>query len=420
MKGRSIIDAVEGVTNKWAKQRKAEERAWSARANRYDRMTRARPVYLKDAAAEVLPDAWAKASGNGSLPASARQIYYAARQPLQDVTGKAVNYGYFSQTLLPDYIEEQGLDWDVVYDARGTYYEPHGKRSTPIGTLQVRNYLATVTSYDPGEIPNITLSRRFPTSGPHNRFGAILFVEKEGFKPLFDAAHIAERFDLAIMSTKGMSVTASRLLIEELCAEHDIPLLVLHDFDYSGFTIAGTLQESTRRYTFSRDFRVIDLGLRLGDIKGLQTEQVFFGPREDLGAKASTLRRYGATDEEVDFLLESQRRVELNAMTSPEIVAYVERKLTENGIRKVVPDRATLELAAKRAAMIAKMQRAVHEVTRTAADISLPEDLEEQLRCLLDQSPQLPWDVALLDLMGGEISGDESDDEESDDDYDEF
>jgi hypothetical protein len=43
-----------------------------------------------------------------------------------------------------------------------------------------------------------------------------LFVEKEGFERLFKAAAIARRFDVAIMSTKGMSVTAARLLIDKL------------------------------------------------------------------------------------------------------------------------------------------------------------------------------------------------------------
>ena len=232
-----------------------------------------------------------------SIPASARQIYYAARgSRLQDITGKPVNYSYFSQTLLPDYIEQHGLDWDVVYDARGTYFEPHGKRPVPIGTLQVRHYLAGVDTDDPDEIPqHRAQSRRFPTSGPRNRFGAILFIEKEGFKPLLDAARIAERFDIAIMSTKGMSVTASRQLIEELCADHDIPLLVLHDFDVSGFTIAGTLQESTRRYQFTHSFKVIDLGLRLADTDGLEPEEVFFKDNADLeaiGLDAASLWRH--------------------------------------------------------------------------------------------------------------------------------
>ena len=96
----------------------------------------------------------------------------------------------------------------------------------------------------------------FSTRGPRHRFGAILFIEKEGFMPLFEAVHLAERFDIAIMSTKGVSVTAARQLVDELCGEHDIPLLVLHDFDKSGFTIVGTLQRDTRRYSFENAIEV--------------------------------------------------------------------------------------------------------------------------------------------------------------------
>ena len=418
MKGQSIIDAVEGATSKWAKQRRAEERAASARSNRYWAMTRPRSVNLIDAAARVLPEAWAKASGNGQYPASARQIYYAARQRLQDITGKPVKYGYFSQSLLPDYIEHHSLDWDVVYDARGTYFEPHGKRPVPIGTLQVRHYLAEVDADDsdePDEIPRIVLSRRFPTSGPRNCFGAILFIEKEGFKPLLDAARIAERFDIAIMSTKGMSVTAARQLIESLCADYEIPLLVLHDFDVSGFTIAGTLQELTRRFQFTQSFKVIDLGLRLADTEGLEPEEAAFKDKADLEAIASTLHRYGANADEIAYLLEQQQRVELNAMTSPEFVEFLERKLIENGIRKIVPDSETLELAGKRAAMIAEMQKAIREVSETAAEFTLPDNLEQRLRRRLEERPELPWDIALLDLLGGDTSGDEPEDEEDDD-----
>jgi hypothetical protein len=53
--------------------------------------------------------------------------------------------------------------------------------------------------------------------------------------PLFDKVQLAERY--AIMSTKGMSVT----LVDTL----DVPLLVLHDFDKSGFSIAATLRRDT-------------------------------------------------------------------------------------------------------------------------------------------------------------------------------
>ena len=43
--------------------------------------------------------------------------------------------------------------------------------------------------------------------------------------PLFEAVKLAERYDLAIMSTKGMSVTAARELVDVLCGDHGIPLL---------------------------------------------------------------------------------------------------------------------------------------------------------------------------------------------------
>jgi hypothetical protein len=34
--------------------------------------------------------------------------------------------------------------------------------------------------------------------------------------PLFEAAHLAKRFDLAIMSSKGVSVTAARHLADQI------------------------------------------------------------------------------------------------------------------------------------------------------------------------------------------------------------
>ena len=77
----------------------------------------------------------------------------------------------------------------------------------PLGTLQVRKYLAQVQGYRAKRASVQRQGGRLPTVGPKNRYGAILFIEKEGFMPLFEAVKLAERHDLAIMSTKGMSVT---------------------------------------------------------------------------------------------------------------------------------------------------------------------------------------------------------------------
>src|SRR5262249_60605205 len=111
----------------------------------------------------------------------------------------------------------------------------------------------------------------YPTSGTENRYRNGLYVEKEGFDPLLAQARMAERFDLAIMSTKGMSVTAARMLLDRLAPEIE-RLFVLHDFDISGFTIAGTLTSDGRRYIYENQVEMIDLGLRLADVEAMRLE----------------------------------------------------------------------------------------------------------------------------------------------------
>jgi hypothetical protein len=231
---------------------------------------------------------------------------------------------------------DETAEWDVVYDARGHFAEPHTARLISLGTVGVRGYLREVAAHAPprGLIdPDLPPLPIFPTCGPRHRYGAVLFLEKEGFGDLLRAARIAERYDLAIMSTKGLSNTAARRLVDHLCAEFDLPLLVLHDFDKSGFSIVGTLQRATRRYTFENELTVIDLGLRLTDVAAydLQTE-----PSTDVGeGDLDTLRLNGANEDEIHFL--RQARVELNAFTSDQLVAWLEGKLEEHGITKVAP-----------------------------------------------------------------------------------
>ena len=143
----------------------------------------------------------------------------------------------------------------------------------PLGTVEVREYLGERPA--PEAPATIDVGSLSPTTGPINRYPDILFIEKEGFSALLAHALIAERFDIAIMSTKGMSVTAARMLLDRL-APHIRQVLVLHDFDVSGFSIFGTLGSSSRRYRFQNKVHIVDIGLRLGDIEalGLQPEPV--------------------------------------------------------------------------------------------------------------------------------------------------
>jgi hypothetical protein len=198
----ALAGLVEGVTSKWAKQRRAEERDSAARARRNDRLIRHRyrTISLREAAFRVMRDAYMAASANGRLPANARQIYYAARPKILELTGKeSLDSQYFCQTLLIGYMAEYGVDWDVVWDDRGHFREPHTEEAFGLGTLNVRQYLRdnSPPCLEEAGFANAKISTR----GPEGRFGAILFVEKEGFMPLFEAVHLAEKFDIAIMSS---------------------------------------------------------------------------------------------------------------------------------------------------------------------------------------------------------------------------
>ncbi len=210
MKSDAIIGAVQGVTKKWSKQRKKEEREASARLNRRYVMTQTYHISIRDAAWDIMEKAYLKASANGKLPAHARQIMYAARPHIQRTADRQIGKGfdqYFTQTLLPDYMQEhpsKTVGWNVVFDARGHFHEPHTDEEVPLGTLQVRNYLARVNQHRVDGLDFNVWEARFPTLGPKRRYGAILFIEKEGFMPLFEEVKLAERYDLAIMSTKGM------------------------------------------------------------------------------------------------------------------------------------------------------------------------------------------------------------------------
>ena len=103
MNSDTIIKGLKGVTNKWAKQRKAEERQSSRSAYRRDVWS---PVHIteKEVAYEIMEDAYLKASANGTLPTHARQIMYAARGEIQDRTGMTLKAHYFIQRLLPDFM----------------------------------------------------------------------------------------------------------------------------------------------------------------------------------------------------------------------------------------------------------------------------------------------------------------------------
>lgn len=405
-----ITEIIRSVTGKWEKQRKAEERHVSARLRRQAALAKRgeEHVTAKRAAHEAIPAAYLKASANNKLPAKARQVMYAARGAIQERTGKPLNDQRFCQRLLPDFMAEHPdltRDWKIVWDARGHMVEPHTSRSVPLGTLEVRQYLCSAG--EPSWSDPVASVPQLSTIGPSHRYGALLFIEKEGFGELFRAVQLAERYDIAILSTKGMSVTACRELADELCHRYGIPLFVLHDFDKAGFSIAATLQRDTRRYQFRNRIEVIDLGLRLSDVEahGLERESVHF--EDSAEAVRANLRRNGASEEEIEFLL--THRVELNAFASDALVEWIVAKLERHGVKKVIPDEAVLVEAYRRRRQSQFLGEHFGELVdrsrRHVEGMDVPSGLAERVAHLLQQRPALSWDDAVAELAAS-LTGD--------------
>jgi hypothetical protein len=276
-----------------------------------------------------------------------------------------------------------------------------------LGTLAVRRYLATIGEPEILDV-DLELDRwaLAAKSGPLGNYGAILFIEKEGFWPLFEQVQLRRRYDIAIMSTKGLSNTSARRLIEHICSTYSIPALVLRDFDRSGFLIAGTLKNSTRRYTYKRSFDIVDLGLRVEDVREYNLESEEFVEKMSPSMLRQQLRENGATEEEINYIAGANRmrRVELNAFTSDGLIEWLERKLESLGIEKVVPEQAQLEEVYRAALVRHEFKEAAHDLLKQAREkaknVSVPDDLKDQVMKLLEDNRHLPWDQAVARIVG--------------------
>jgi len=308
---------------------------------------RAQPsTNVKEAVFAVLQEAWRHATGDGQYRVSARFLFYPVRKRIQELTVKALDYDYFSQDLIVEYQRQGGQLPGLYYDPRGVLYEPHTGTAIPLGTQAVEAYHFPSWLYD-----------------------KILYIEKKGVWPILQTARLAERYDMAVVAGEGYATEAIRVLFQAASTHRQYQLFVLHDADPDGYNIARTLREETARMPgYAVD--VLDLGLRWEDAMalGLDTEaftrrralpeglvlteaeqRAFEGQRQShgSGARASWICQ----------------RVELNAFSAPQLVAYLEQRLQETGVRgKIVPPDPQLTDAARdlyRAGVATQVQRAI-------------------------------------------------------------
>ncbi|ACX52472.1 ATP-binding region ATPase domain protein [Ammonifex degensii KC4] len=366
-------------------KRRERDAARAERAARErEKLLRRQEWTLKDAVFEVLPEALERASGGGKYPVSARTLYYQVRPLIQTYTGKELDYNYFSQQLLLEYQERFGPIEALYYDPRGYLYEPHTGRAVALGTREVESY-----------------------DFPAWVFDKILYVEKKGLWPVLQAARLAERYDMAVVAAEGYATQAARVLFRRAERNREYRLFVLHDADPYGYNIARTLREETRRMKGYR-VDVVDIGLKLEEALEMGLESEEFTRHQDIPQAVKD----GLTDLEREWFIGRQvgkktwicRRIELNAMSAPQLVSFIEAKLAEHGATaKVLPPEGVLlaeagglfwslagELAKKR---ILELLDVPALVRRVLAQLEAPafEGLFGQLKRALETNPPESW-----------------------------
>ena len=331
----------------------------------------------KDIVLDNLDDAIA---AQGGYRFNERQLFYFLRPIVMDETGKELKIDNYKK-IITDYENEKGEIPLMYREPRGSITHPHRDETITLGTLMVEEY-----------------------ERPAWNFNKLLYIEKEGAHEALKQDRWIERHDCAVMSSKGFSTRAARDLIDKL-VEHGEPVDVfcVHDADASGTMIYQTLQEETKARG-ARKITITNLGLEPSEAveMGLEVETIEETNRIRPVADYVRERDDGAYWE--NWL--QTNRVELNAMTTPQLIEWLDAKMANFG-GKLVPPPHVLEreLADRlenkvRTAITERILREAQIDTRVAAavaKIKKPDGatLARDIKRLFEQQSDRQWRDAI-------------------------
>lgn len=266
---------------------------------------------------QYLPEAIAKTSGNSAYRYAIRQLYYSMRPYLQNIAGVGdPNYSTFTR-IIADYERAHGTLPGLYRDSRGTLYHPHTGEEIAVGTLSVESYERPVWT-----------------------FNKILYSEKEGLFSVLKAERWPERHDCALLTAKGHATGAAKDILDYI-GDGDEPITVfcIHDADAYGTTIYQALQEETRARP-GRRIQIINLGIEPDEALQMDLEVEKVPLTKERKPVASYVAPYWQ-----EWL--QHRRIELNAMTAPQFIAWLDAKIAPYEGRhwgKIIPPRNAMRL----------------------------------------------------------------------------
>ncbi len=340
----------------------------------------------KDIVLDNLDDVIATVSGEEGYRFNERQLFYALRPIVWNETGEELKIGNF-KAIITDYESENGEIPLMYREPRGSITHPHRNETITLGTLMVEEY-----------------------ERPLWNFNKLLYIEKEGAQEALKQNRWLERHDCAVMSSKGFSTRAARDLIDKL-VEHDEPVEVfcVTDADASGGMIYQTLQEETKARG-ARKIKIVKLGLEPWEAVAMRLEVETVEETKRVKPIADYVRERADGPYWERWL--QTHRIELNAMTTPQLIEWLDQKMAEFGCGKLIPPLDVLEhdLAERieskvRSAIAERILREARiddQVAVAVAAIETPDgtQLASDIERLFEEEPDREWRDAIETVAG--------------------
>ncbi len=274
------------------------------------------------------------ASGNGQYLTKARQVFYAIREIINRDHGETLNqsdYSTFTQDILTSkFKEDPSLENEILLERRGFFNDPFTGEEMPLGTGDVLNYIANKP------VNKIIRQETRMYSLPLNlRFNKVLFIEKQGFNDILTRSGLVDELGLGIISTQGYGTRAAKLLIKYFI-ENGINVYVLNDCDIAGYLIHDKFASGSG--TYEEALSVKHIGLKVEDIHEMgkhETAEIvkYKRPyRNALDLLTKSERQFFVVDH--DFYDNNRyRRVEINALSTPELIQYLRDRIPADPIK---------------------------------------------------------------------------------------
>lgn len=313
-----------------------------------------------------LKDAIQKTSGKGQYKFTQRMLYYAMREIVAKAGTKGLTYQNFTK-IISNYENEIGHDLPgMIRDDRGSVYHPHTHETMPLGSV-------TVEGYQP----------------PDWTFNKVLYIEKEGFFQILQDEMWPERHDCALLTSKGQATRAAKDLIDGLKdSKENVIVFCIHDGDAAGTMIYQALNDETVARG-KRNIEVINLGLEPWE--GIEME---LQPEPVKYEKVQPVARYvkdESEDESEDWADWLQtNRIELNAMTTPQFLEWLDNKMAEYDQGKVIPPENVIESELEKKVMTNLTQKIRDKILKEQhAEDRIKEEFEKLKPTINEEAQEL-------------------------------